>query len=205
MKSSRQSALLAVGAVAALGVLSVAATVGAVALASSGGSLVPSELALRLAAYHRISPELAAGIEQTARAVGTDPRWLAGLISLETAGTFDPAVRNRVSKAVGLIQATKTTAERLGTTTNELAELSAVSQLRYVRAYLDAVRLGKWPDDPRPFPLDTLQRLAFSVFWLPGRDLPLSTPLPEHLRSGNEAVNVLGDYLSAVRSRIMPA
>lgn len=171
------------------------------ALVSSVGG-PPSPLALALAAHHRISVELAQGIESTARAVGTRPEWLAAVMSLETNGTFSPSIRNPVSKAVGLIQFTNTTAGRLGTTTNKLAELSAVGQLPWVQRYLETVSRGAWPDDPRPVALDTLQRLAFSVFWLPGRTVPLSTSLPDHLRAGNP-FDEIGEYLGFIRSRML--
>jgi len=45
---------------------------------------------------------------------------------------FDPAARNNASGATGLIQFMEPTANKLGTTTKALAEMSTVKQLNYV-------------------------------------------------------------------------
>lgn len=185
-----------------LGLAALGVTAGGVALAVASQS-GPTPLDRALAAHHDIPLALASGIGRTARQVKTRSEWLAAVMDLETDGTFSPSIRNPTSKATGLIGFTNKTARRLGTTTNELAEMTAIEQLPYVRKYLDLVRSGQWPDDPRAMPLDTFHRLMFSVFWLPGRDKGHSFPLPEHLRAGNE-VTVLGDYHRAVEARMLP-
>lgn len=82
-------------------------------------------------------------IDMTGRIGGNADYWLA-VMSFETGGTFDPAVRNPISKAVGLIQFTKETAENiLGTTRDELADMSQVEQLQWVEKYL-APATGKF-------------------------------------------------------------
>ena len=65
--------------------------------------------------------------------LGLDPSlWLA-VMSFETGGTFDPAIRNPLSGAVGLIQFTKKYAPIIvGKTTDELAAMNALDQLDYV-------------------------------------------------------------------------
>lgn len=73
---------------------------------------------------------------QLSARIDVNPDYLAAVMSFETGGTFDPAVRNPKSKAVGLIQFTKGTAADLDTTRDKLARLSAVGQLRYVERYL---------------------------------------------------------------------
>lgn len=60
--------------------------------------------------------------------------WLMGVIELETAGTFSPSIQNSMGY-VGLIQFGKQAAERVGTTQNELGQMSAVEQLDYVYLY----------------------------------------------------------------------
>ena len=58
--------------------------------------------------------------------------------ALETGRTFDPAVRNKHSGAVGLIQfMPKSTAPDLGTTAEALAAMSFVDQLDYVFKYFE--------------------------------------------------------------------
>jgi len=65
-----------------------------------------------------------------------DPDAMAAVISFETGGTFSPAVKNPASGATGLIQFTRKTAERLGTSQAELSRMSGVQQLAYVEKYL---------------------------------------------------------------------
>lgn len=73
---------------------------------------------------------------QVARALGIDPDWLASVISFESAGTFSPSQTNRAgSGAIGLIQFMPSTAQNLGTSTAELAAMTAEDQLDYVAAY----------------------------------------------------------------------
>ena len=87
-----------------------------------------------------------AGIENTsnlfrsmlldmAARLGTDPDWHAAVMSVESAKTFSPSVRNPNGGATGLIQFMPATARRLGTTTDELASMSAVEQLEFVERY----------------------------------------------------------------------
>lgn len=62
--------------------------------------------------------------------------WLMTCMAFETGRTFSANVRNAAgSGAVGLIQFMPTTAKWLGTTTENLALLSAESQLYYVGKY----------------------------------------------------------------------
>lgn len=67
---------------------------------------------------------------------GAHASWLMACMAFESDGTFSASVPNRAgSGAVGLIQFMPLTAVDLGTTTENLALLSAESQLTYVRAY----------------------------------------------------------------------
>lgn len=80
------------------------------------------------AAFHR---ELVA----LATRLGLSADFLAAVISFETGGTFDPAIRNPSSGATGLIQFMPSTAKQLGTSTDALARMSAVDQLEFVERY----------------------------------------------------------------------
>lgn len=63
-------------------------------------------------------------------------QWLMGCMAFESAHTFSPDIRNAAgSGAVGLIQFMPATALDLGTTVENLALLSAESQLFYVFRY----------------------------------------------------------------------
>ena len=66
--------------------------------------------------------------------LGIDPNWLMAIINFESAGTFSPSIKNNLGY-VGLIQFGRVAAERIGTTTSELQQMSAVEQLEYVYKY----------------------------------------------------------------------
>jgi peptidoglycan hydrolase-like protein with peptidoglycan-binding domain len=72
------------------------------------------------------------GISQGLEAI---PEYLMAVMGFETGGSYDPAVENPDSSATGLIQFLEDTAEGLGTSTAELAEMTAVEQLDYVEQY----------------------------------------------------------------------
>lgn len=68
--------------------------------------------------------------------------WLMACMAFETGRTFDPAQVNLAgSGATGLIQFMPRTAEGLGTTTAELAAMTAVEQLAFVERYFMPYRL----------------------------------------------------------------
>ncbi|MHB0774287.1 hypothetical protein [Halomonas sp. WWR20] len=62
--------------------------------------------------------------------------YLMACIAFESGRTFSPSVRNTAgSGATGLIQFMPTTARGLGTTTDDLAGMTAIRQLDYVQDY----------------------------------------------------------------------
>ena len=63
--------------------------------------------------------------------------WLCNLMAHESAGTFNPAIKNSIG-ATGLIQFLSDTAKSLGTTTSALASLSFQEQLEWVDKYLNS-------------------------------------------------------------------
>lgn len=85
---------------------------------------------------HVDTPEFIQRVEEIAEKVGTLPEWLITMFSFETGGSFSPAQNTANSSAVGLIQFVSATAQNLGTTTAELASMTAIQQLTYVEAYL---------------------------------------------------------------------
>lgn len=64
-----------------------------------------------------------------------DPNWIMSIIAFETGRSFNPSVRNPNGSATGLIGFLETTARRLGTTTSQLARMTAVEQLTFVELY----------------------------------------------------------------------
>lgn len=75
-------------------------------------------------------------VKQVAGRLGFDPNWLMAVMAFETGKSFSPSQKNLAGgSAIGLIQFTESTARDLGTTTRDLARMSAVDQLDYVEKY----------------------------------------------------------------------
>jgi hypothetical protein len=64
-----------------------------------------------------------------------NPNWLMAVMNFESARTFSPSVQNSKTGATGLIQFMPDTAKDLGTSINELRNMSATKQLDYVYKY----------------------------------------------------------------------
>lgn len=73
--------------------------------------------------------------KRTAEKLGIKPEWLWKVIGFETGGTFDPKAANPRSSGTGLIQFMEDTAQRLGTSTENLKRMTYEQQLAYVEAY----------------------------------------------------------------------
>lgn len=67
--------------------------------------------------------------------LGCDPSHLMAAMAFETGETFSPSIKNKLSGATGLIQFMPKTAQGLGTTTDDLAQMTAVEQLAFVRKH----------------------------------------------------------------------
>jgi hypothetical protein len=93
-----------------------------------------------------LEPLFAQKLVEMCDRLGFDPNNLLSVMSVETAGTMDPAIENTVAPfkkkdgsidgyATGLIQFIPSTARALGTTTETLKHMSAVEQLQYVERF----------------------------------------------------------------------
>lgn len=95
-------------------------------------------------------------IIEICRDLGIEIDWLMACIAFETGETFSPSVRNGAgSGAVGLIQFMPRTAQDLGTTTDELAAMSARKQLDYVERYF-----LRWKNK-----LHSLEDVYMAILW----------------------------------------
>lgn len=65
-----------------------------------------------------------------------DPDYLMAVMAFDTGRTFDPAVINASSGAVGLIQFLPATVQELGSTPEQMRAMSALEQLDMMEAYL---------------------------------------------------------------------
>lgn len=125
-----------------------------------------------------------------------DPDHVATVMSFETGATFDPTVRNAASGATGLIQFTKDTAKRLGTTTDKLAELTAIEQLPWVAQYFRTVRHPT-----------TLEDHYLAVFAPSAMHMPINAPVyssPSKSYEQNRNLDADGDGVISVRDATTP-
>lgn len=109
----------------------------------------------------KTSPAFRAKLYRVATELNVPPGELAALVGFESRWTFAPDVKNPSGGATGLIQFMPDTARRLGTTTADLAKMSAFDQLDYVQKYLS--KMGRWR-----IPGDTY----LMVFWPSGVGKP---------------------------------
>lgn len=70
----------------------------------------------------------------------SEPSWLMFTMGFETGWTFSPSIQNPNSSATGLLQFLESTAQWLGTSTEELKKMSAEKQLDYVYLYLRRIQ-----------------------------------------------------------------
>lgn len=90
-----------------------------------------------LAWGNKVSKEFRKKVREIAARLGMDPNYLMAVMAFETGYSFDPAKENGAgSGATGLIQFMPNTAVALGTTTADLAKMTAEAQLDYVEKYL---------------------------------------------------------------------
>ena len=150
------------------------------------------------AAYPRAGMPLSREIVKVAKAVGAPPFDLANLINFESAGTFSPSVRNKISGATGLIQFIPSTARGLGTSTDQLAQMSKVAQMRYVQTYLKRkTRIG---------PLNTVQALFMAVFYPVAMKWPMDKAFSAKVQRSNPGIVTVRDYVGhALRRAKLPS
>lgn len=84
----------------------------------------------------KVSQEFRTKVREIAQRQGLDANWYMAVMGFETGGAFTPTVRNAAgSGAVGLIQFMPDTAKDMGTSTQALANMTAVQQLDWVEKY----------------------------------------------------------------------
>jgi hypothetical protein len=70
------------------------------------------------------------------RNLGIKPEWLMFAMWFETGHSLNHRIRNKIG-ATGLLQFMPDTAKDLGTTTDQLRDMSNIAQLSYVEQYLE--------------------------------------------------------------------
>lgn len=102
----------------------------------------------------KVSAAFKVKLIEIAENIGVDPNYLISAIAFETGETFSPSVRNR-NGATGLIQFLPDTAIELGTSTADLAAMTAVDQMNYVEKYFD----------PYKNMLKTIEDVYMAILW----------------------------------------
>jgi hypothetical protein len=109
---------------------------------------------LRIAWGARVSAEFKVKLIGIANNIGVDPNYLISAMAFETGETFSPSVKNS-NGATGLIQFTPDTATELGTSTTELAAMTAVDQMDFVERYFT----------PYKNMLRTIEDVYMAILW----------------------------------------
>lgn len=139
-------------------------------------------------------------LRDVAAALGVPPGWLYAVINFETAGTWDPAIKNPRSSARGLIQFMDATAQGMGY--RDSADL--VTKHPTIEAQLRGPVL-KYFQPWKPF--HTEQEFYFSVFLPKYRRASLDTVIFENapdtqakFRAANPGIKTVGDYYHKLRA-----
>jgi hypothetical protein len=109
---------------------------------------------LQIAWGARVSVSFKVKLIKIADNIGVDPNYLISAMAFETGEIFSPSVKNSHG-ATGLIQFTPATATRLGTSTAELAAMTAIDQLDYVEKYFN----------PYKNRLKTIEDVYMAILW----------------------------------------
>jgi hypothetical protein len=108
----------------------------------------------RIAWGARVSAAFKVKLIQIARNIHVDPNFLISAMAFETGETFSPSAKNP-NGATGLIQFLPDTAAGLGTSTADLAAMTALEQMDYVEKYFD----------PYKNMLKTIEDVYMAILW----------------------------------------
>ena len=100
-------------------------------------SKVQERAAKNLTKLMQREPEFMPKLKRMAAERGMNPDHILNAMAVETAGTFNPQIRNPTSSASGMIQFMRSTAPELGTTIEAIRRMNATEQLDYVFKYFD--------------------------------------------------------------------
>lgn len=92
-------------------------------------------LVLDIPGLRSTSAGFRSALAEMALSLGLNPSYIAAVMAIETGRTFSPSIQNPYTKATGLIQFMPETAKAFGTSIGELARMSAVQQLEYVKRF----------------------------------------------------------------------
>lgn len=130
-------------------------------------------------------------LSEVASSLGISRDDLYNLINFETAGTWNPAIKNKYSSARGLIQFTDATAKSLGY--KDSLDLVTKNNSIEAQLYFPVLQyLSKF----KPFP--TKQSLYMSVFYPVAREWPVNKAFPDIVQKSNPGIKTVQDYINKV-------
>lgn len=162
----------------------------------------PLQAAVLLSRAYPISRREGLALVLVAGRLGANWAQLAVLIDFESAGTWSTSVVNPTSDALGLIQFIPRIRRYLGVTRAQVAGMTVSEQLVLVERYLQWTASGQHPDDPHAVPLDSLQRLAMTVFYPPARAWAPVAAMPSAVTAGNPSILTPWHYTKKLRERV---
>jgi|688.fasta_scaffold66076_10 hypothetical protein len=136
-----------------------------------------------------------AKLGQIADKYGIPVEWLANLINHESAGTFNPAIQNRNTRATGLIQFMPSTAadKPYLTTVDYLKTLNFSQSLDYVDMYLNK-NLKKVMDETGKVKPTFNQTDLFMTIFYPVAVGDPTFPFPQKVQNANGGIKTPMDY-----------
>lgn len=143
--------------------------------------------------------EFVAKVKKVASNLKMNPNWLMALMDFESAGTFSPSITNSLGY-VGLIQFGKAAATDLGTTTQQLRQMSAIQQLDYVEKYFKLWYKRLKIDKPNGY-IDTYLIVLFPSAVNKGDDFVIQAQgiSPQKFAINNPAFDKDGNQIVKVR------
>jgi hypothetical protein len=125
-------------------------------------------------------------VEQIGKELDFNPNWLMALMNSESAGTFSPSILNFAgSGAVGLIQFMPKTAIYLGTTVEQLAKMTNLEQLDWVKKYIVVTMR-----DRKIMKVEDYDDLYFMIFYPAAIGKPDTWVFPDQIYAQNKGIDM---------------
>ncbi len=147
-----------------------------------------------------LTPAESAAMKTTAAALGVPESWLAAVINFETAGTWNPQIKNPLSSARGLIQWIDSTAKGLG--------YDSAAALVAAHPTIESQLKGPVLKYFKPYmPFKTEQEFYFTVFFPKYRRAAMDTVIyaddtaaRAKFQKANPGIVTVGDYFSKLKT-----
>lgn len=133
-------------------------------------------------------------LNEVSASLGISADDLYNLINFETAGTWNPQIKNPYSSARGLLQFTDKTAQSLGYKDS----LDLVTKNNSIESQLYFPVL-KYLSQFKPFP--TKQSLYMSVFYPKYRNVDPLTHFPDTVKKVNPGIKTVQDYINKIEGK----